>query len=702
MSATPIYQGYPSFGSGPVTNAFPGYPLQQSTNLQPAAQPVNTTAFPSYPLQQTTYSPANPAILYPTTETNLSPAQAPLLETYNTNPQFKFNPSPLNPILFRHPNQQHLPYSVSLSHQQMIDPSTLTHLKIYLDSCLNGFNPWEINSSHPIHAELFNICKPILEQIKNLSLEKKTDYLKKVIPEIVSGCNEFPSDPVFAGKFPKFELLELGLRSHFYAALTAEQRGIIESCYKARNQKILPHDLDQRETLLHQIATRNDFYLNPLPNMYENLIQQLVEGDLSNAIANTAAKLPLDKAIAKSEKFIASQLKNLLLTKPSQCAMNVEAFLRSQMTRKLVTILADQYKNTFQKTGLVDKAQLKNESDKLQLFLTKNEQFFINWSPYAQLMVEFFELDLSSQAPFTSARAKTYQQETQRLEAVDSAKKPNKLFNWAFSSVKTKEQQKQEIHAVAQKQQETIDAAEGEWNALIQPPPLSYPAVIPSAPEIEPEEIPTVQTPPAALEQPIQTPPQPIIQQTAPFVAIALPSNPDKQEIPLISYIDIAFEDLLKIGNDKEKWNSLPMIVQKDVIRHLNYHPNLKGQAEEVASRIFTRMDIFDQMGPWNKRKFTEANNGLDKQFVTDGQALLDFLYSDKNTGKYHEFVQRFQALSKNELFYQYVYEMAVKANVHIESWDHEFAKYNWDRPHILPLSIQALERCLHAASKKS
>src|SRR5262249_29176345 len=112
---------------------------------------------------------------------------------------------------------------------------------------------------------------------------------------------------------------------------------------------------------------------------------------------------------------------------------------------------------------------------------------------------------------------------------------------------------------------------------------------------------------------------------------------------------------------------------------------------------------IFSQMDGWNKKKLSGVDNGLDQHFIKEGQALLDFLYSDKVSGQYFEFIQRFQALPKNALFYQYVYEMAVKANVRIESWDHEFAKYNWDKPSILPLSIQALERCLHAkASKKN
>jgi hypothetical protein len=671
MATIPGYQGYPSLGSTPVNTGFPGYTPQQSTTPQPAVQ---------------TSSPA---------------PEAPLLAAYNTNLQFNFNPSYSNPILFRQPNQRQLPYSVSLPYKGVIDHSTLTNLKIYLDKCLNGYNPQEIKLSHPIHAELFNICKPIFEQMKNWPLEKKIEYLnKKVIPEIVSGCNELPYDKELAGKIPKFELLELGLRYHFFIALTMEQRGIIESCYKTH--KMLPQDLDQREILLHLLATNNDIYFNSLPNMYENLIKQTVEADLSNAITKTAVQLPLDKAIAASEKFIASQLKSLQLTKPSQCGKETEAYLRIEMTRKLVTILAEQHKNTFQKTGMLDRAQLKNETDKLQPFLTKNGQFFSNWGLYAQLMIEIFELDLSSQAPFTAARAKAYQQEAEQLEALESAKKPKTLYNWTFGSVKTKQEQQQEINALALQQQETIDAAEEEWNAMIQPPPPPYPnPVTPSALVMEPQAIPVVQTPPPA-PAPVQTPPppapQPVIQPPAPIVAAILPSIPGKNEIPLISYIDIAFEDLLKKGSDKEKWNALPGIVQKDVWRHLNYNPSLKGQAEDVARRIFNTMEIFDQMDAWNKKKFTEPNNGLDRQFVTEGQALLDILYSDQ--GNYQEFLRRFQALPKNALFYQYVYEMAVKANVHIESWDHEFAKYNWNRPDMLPLSTQALERCLH--SKKS
>lgn len=682
-----------------MTNSvYLGYPPLGSSNAIQTSLPSSNTGFPGYPHQQIATAPT-PTGLYPQQQITTVPASAPLLAAYNSNQQLNLNPSFFNPINFRHPNNKMFQYLISLPSQEVIDPSTLANLKTYLSHCLNGFNPCELNFNHPIHAELKQICMPILEQIKSWPLEKKTNHLNQGIPQIVSGCSEM--DLQLSAKLPKFELLELGLRFHFYLGLIEQEKAAIESTY--RNNKKLPEDLSQREATLHQFATSNDFYLNPYSNMYVNLVQQLVENDLSNAITKTTFQLPLDKALSASERFISSQLKNLQLVKASQCASGAEGYLRSEMTRKLITSLASQYRNTFEKTGLLNKEQLKKDIDKLYQFLNKNQQSFNQWNLHSLLTIEIFALDIKSQAPFCAVRAKATQEEGEQLTALDTPKKSQAFFSWPFTSVKTKEQQEKEIKALAEQKQKTIDAVEEEWNTGINSPPS------PSAPPLL-DVVQAIQTP-APVPQPTQQmaptpsplqPGQQTVQLAAPApaaapVAIALPSSTDNQEVPLISYIDIAFEDLLKKEDDQQKWNSLPLVVQKDVMRHLNYQVRLKGRAEDVARRLFTREKIFTQMDEWNKKKCNIPDNGLDKKFVTDGQALLDSYYSDKDHGQYYEFTQRFRALPKNALFYQYVYEMAVKANVRIESWDHEFAKYNWDKPSILPLSIQALERCLHA-----
>jgi hypothetical protein len=215
--------------------------------------------------------------------------------------------------------------------------------------------------------------------------------------------------------------------------------------------------------------------------------------------------------------------------------------------------------------------------------------------------------------------------------------------------------------------------------------------------------IPTPTYPPIQQVASEVTTPAIIIPHTDPVAAVQpLKFQATDPKVPMISYVDIAFKELLKQGSDETKWRSLPPIVQKDVLRHVHYRSSLKGKAEELARRIFKNdgWAIYQEATSSNKQYLQAPVTGLQENFVSTGQELIDLYYSDKIVGKFHDFIQRFQAFPKVPLFYQYVYEMAVAANVHIESWDHNFAEYNWDKPGILHLSVQALERCLHTIPK--
>jgi hypothetical protein len=165
---------------------------------------------------------------------------------------------------------------------------------------------------------------------------------------------------------------------------------------------------------------------------------------------------------------------------------------------------------------------------------------------------------------------------------------------------------------------------------------------------------------------------------------------------PVNSYIDIAFKNLLEsTKSDKEKWEALPPVVQKDALRHV-WHLGIKGEAESLARRIYKDSKIFELAR--KQELLQNPNTGLNQSFMDKGQELLDFRYSDAGARNYHKFLQRFNELPKELRFYQYVYEMAKANGVKIEDWDHDYAKYNWNKEKILPLALQALERCLHTS----
>ncbi len=677
-------------------SVFPGYPKLTSDPYTPQSTQSQTPA-PLYPtLPSAPSHPEATAPLYPTLQPTTPPYNQALLDAYNNNDQLKLNPAYYNPMTFREGPNQRVEYLMTQPKNQGIKKNnhSLDNLKIYLDKCLNGFNPWEFNLTHPIHNELKSICTPLLAECKTLPWGSKRDYLSEAIAEIVWECNDIPDQKV-ASKLPKFELLEITLRFHLYLGLIDQEKAAITTFVSSK--KKVPDNIDQIGLGLHQFVTNMALYSNPYPDMYTNLTKEAVEPLLDESLAKTTVTLPLEKGIDKSEKFIQSKLKSMALSSASNAAYSVDAYLRNGMGSKWVLKLAEHYNKEFQEAGTINIEQLNKDVLKLEEFLTNHGKIYPSWNLKVSLIANIFGLDLKSRAPFCAVRAKLIQEQTEKVEALETPSKNQipKLLQWVpfVPAAKTKEQLVNAINALAAKQQETVDAMEKEVALLMLPPPVQ-----PSAPpQIDPSSIaqgPTVVSIPLVETTP--TPPHI-------FTPIVLPPQPEKnKEIPSISYVDIAFEDLLKNRSDNDKWLILPLSAQKDVLRHVHYQPRLKGEAEDAVRRTFDGIKIWSQLQIYNRKAIPPAQNGLDGRFVSEGQALLDFYYSDKSAGQYHNFLNRFQALQKNPLFYQYVYEMAVKANVYIESWDHNFAEYNWDKPQILPLSIQALERCLHAERKKN
>jgi hypothetical protein len=167
--------------------------------------------------------------------------------------------------------------------------------------------------------------------------------------------------------------------------------------------------------------------------------------------------------------------------------------------------------------------------------------------------------------------------------------------------------------------------------------------------------------------------------------------------IPLISYVHLAFANIFNTaGSDLEKWKKLPEIVRRDVLLHCDRFGAgyCKGQAEAMA--INPTNDLLKEFGALNRKQFKSVDTGLSFEFVKKGTEIIDFYYSRESISNPTGFIEKFKELPQEGRFYDYVYQMAKEARVHIEDWDHEFAKYNWQRGTMIHLSVQALERCLH------
>lgn len=167
-----------------------------------------------------------------------------------------------------------------------------------------------------------------------------------------------------------------------------------------------------------------------------------------------------------------------------------------------------------------------------------------------------------------------------------------------------------------------------------------------------------------------------------------------------ISYIDLACADVIKKNqSDQTTWDSLPGIIQKDALMHCIHLQSCQGSIEELACRLFKSINELQMQLRLSRLKSFPVKTTLSEKFIKKGEELLLLYYSDKyNTSSLAclDFYEELLSLPKETLFFQYVYEMAVAAGIHIEPWDHNYAENHWRRIDMICLSIQALERCLH------
>ena len=165
------------------------------------------------------------------------------------------------------------------------------------------------------------------------------------------------------------------------------------------------------------------------------------------------------------------------------------------------------------------------------------------------------------------------------------------------------------------------------------------------------------------------------------------------------SYINHVFSDFDKQGrSDQETWDLIPLITQRDALRHCVYLPSCSGGAEELACRLFKGIDELKMQLRFADLGLTSFKNPeLSAKFVKEGEELLELYYfKSYPDNSCLDFYDKFKKLQPEGPFLQYFYEMAIAVGIQIESWDRQFAENHWKRLDMIHLSVQALEKCLH------
>jgi hypothetical protein len=235
---------------------------------------------------------------------------------------------------------------------------------------------------------------------------------------------------------------------------------------------------------------------------------------------------------------------------------------------------------------------------------------------------------------------------------------------------------------------------------------IAQPVIQPTTqPVAQPTIQPTTQPNTQPTTQPVAQPTiQPTTQPNTHPVAQPVATQPTSRKkykandlnIPSVSYVDLAFKEHLaaKQADDASLFYSLPQIVQIDVLHHVCR--GVSGKAEEAAGRLFKQMPKIQEQLEILKKKNLVGKSALSETFVREGEKLLALYYSPEWLKI--NFAHHLQALPHENLLFQYIYEMAQEAGVHVETGDYNFAENNWTNLGMIKLSMQALERCLHTS----
>ncbi len=568
--------------------------------------------------------------------------------------------------------------------------------------------PFDLAStdSNPVHVQLklaaeriftYNRLMPAADRLTifGVAVENIINALSKVQPTADYSAQKAPNND-------NLELIETSLRYNLF-----------EFALKKHNEEIalfinadgFPDGLKEREEALYKFVTKGGHYLNlpSIPYLYQPLVDQgkaeeIVSNILTSILQKATGKMDLEKAISAYEPLISKELEKRNLGAPSIFANGVESEVRYILTETLLLNYVDKFQEDFTLTADMTFVKLTQAVEKLKMFLSKNQTFPLPFPLEASLIAHIFDLeaDEPKEGPFSTVikqieadrkNALILLSKTpapQPIELPSYLSKLNKPLNKVNKIVKEYREgpasTKEGIEAFAEKRTRLVEAARTRYLAL-----AGFPSAAQSTSVIMNDAAPSQ---PAAQPQP----PVPAAALSAPAPAVQMPRvyTANDFEIPRISYVDIAFRDLFKKGEEAKSWDSLGPIVQLDVLRHLSWLRSYPGRAEEYARKRFPYMNLVDDQIKILEGSQMQRNvSGVDSAFAEKGEAFLNERYRDLSN--------RIDSVPLEPVFLRYVYEMAKEAGVEIAEWDHDFAKNNYSKNiGMIGLSVQALERRLH------
>lgn len=674
--------------------------LKEATTPSQSQAPENSNSAPSSiditPLQMRKISQLSPA---PT------PAD-PVFITYKKEFPVQDPQNNTNPIDFRHADYKNSPYPCPISpnascfkhvapedleNRLFLSPATHFHcqnpheifdtLRFYVNHCLNGFSPVTMMPTHPVHHEIDKHCQLLLTRYRHVPLEGKIALLESAVTEMTVRvcCGKNPSykDVELASQNPTFELIEIAIRHHLFWGAMKQLSNCLVDIFK--NYKSAPSNLSALESAMRKLLTKDNFH----PHIKDNFVAEVVLRRSIGIIAQNFSEevqisLPLNEALISIEKNIREVLKSWQLAEPSSCFRTIKNALIEGSTQKIIAQLGVIYKQEFQQSGAINQEQLQSD-------MTAFHQFLV---AHGKDITQASLLDRVTKEIFDEAYLEKITSEIEKEKKEELSKRESSSRLWQYMGY-TQEWCKKTIEQQAQKGIATLS-----WLFLTSA--QEEQAISPSQLYLPPSPSPLL---PKSYSAPIVS--QVLIQTTVPTPSIPAPAplaQVKPQEENFASYVDLAFADLFK-GDDQETWNGLPLLVQIDVLRHATVTTSIQGKAEALAHRLFPLNEL-RELDRLKKAPSTQQTSGsVDPSFREQGEELLNFFYSSQMTHHAGDFFKRLWELpiEKAPNFLYYVYQIAKESKVYTDESDPQWAEHHWNTLACRLISLQALERCLHA-----
>ncbi len=537
--------------------------------------------------------------------------------------------------------------------EQVLSWQLLEQIKQLTMDSFDKYHPWKYDEEHPVHAIIDQVVREVTSKF---SQDDSAQGIMDRFRLCEKAIHEFERLPNLASAGgDAAALLELGIRDRLVKRIEVFEATRLKREYKST--KVIPeHFLKNASFFLRQFVMRGGHYraseavLNAeglfLP-IYHSFCEDLEEKFNQQNIFT----LPLSEQFPRTQALIANQLlpyaSNPDMFNHLQCAVHLS----------MVQIFTNQYTPLFKRAyenGEPLPFDLHKILDGLHDLAFDNQKFFLDRDPRKTFIETVFGGDDIIELRQRAAKAAIEGASTLLSEPLQPRNFWQRLINPFGKPLVPKPSVIAQVSEKEKLQNLAIDDLEKYMTrVIVEPINLTFPK---------------------------------------------LPGN----EKPVLSYVDIAFPDVLEsTASNEDLLKQFPIRIQRDILRHLRYS-RIIGPIENCVEATFKK-NVGKKNVPHVNILYKEKLYALEEELKiakqTPEQQQAEELLRLYYKGKQNEatFIDKLSAFPPSNVFLYLFWRIAVKANVKIAEGENDWAREHYKDKHFVHLTMHALEWYLGA-----